>query len=186
MRTRFFGLVVLVALAGMVGLRAQAGADQAAAAPVVVLETVKGTIEFETFIKDAPVAVDHILQLVRRNFYRGLRFHWVQPGVIQIGDPLSRDMSKMDSWGLGGSGHWVKAVEISKRSFVRGSVGLFFLAGRDARASDSQIFILKAANPALDGKYIMIGRVTAGMAVVDKIEKPDMLRRAYVKGETPK
>ena len=52
--------------------------------------------------------------------------------------------------------------------------------------ADSQIFILKGTNPALNGKYTMIGHVTKGMEVVDKIEFADVLKGLSVKGETPK
>jgi peptidylprolyl isomerase len=184
MRIRFvLGLVVLVALAGVV-----AGAQSKtapAAQPVIVVETDKGAFEIETF-PDAPKSVAHILALVRRGFYRGLRFHWVQPGVIQAGDPMSRDLSKIDKWGTGGSGDQIGVKEIAKHSFVRGTVGLFYRAGYDVETSDSQFFVLRIANPALDGKYIAIGKVIKGMDVVDKIEKPDMLKLVYVKGETTK
>jgi cyclophilin family peptidyl-prolyl cis-trans isomerase len=180
------GLVAIVALAGVVVSGAQSKTAPAApAAPVIVVETVKGIFEIET-LPDAPKAVAHILVLVRRGFYRGLRFHWVQPGVIQVGDPLTRDMSKQDKWGTGGSGERVGVAEVSKRSFVRGTVGLFYRPGFDVETSDSQFFVIKIANPALDGKYIMIGRVTKGMDVVDKIEKPDAVTMMYVKGEARK
>ena len=65
------------------------------AGPVVVIETSKGTIEFETYPNEAPKTVAHILALVKRNFYNGLRVHRVVPKfVIQFGDPLTRDMTK--------------------------------------------------------------------------------------------
>ena len=86
----------------------------------------------------------------------------------------------------GNSGEPVRVAEVTKRIFVRGIVGLAYRAGFDVESSDSQFFVLRAANPALDGKYIAIGRVTKGMEVVDKIEKADMLNLVYVKGETPK
>jgi cyclophilin family peptidyl-prolyl cis-trans isomerase len=35
----------------------------------------------------------------------------------------------------------------------------------------------------MDGKYAVIGKVTEGQAVVDKLEVPDVIRNAYVKGE---
>ena len=45
------------------------------AGPVIVLETVKGDIEFETYPEEAPKTVAQIVGLVKRNFYNGLRFH---------------------------------------------------------------------------------------------------------------
>lgn len=150
-----------------------------AALPVIVLDTVKGTIEIELWPNEAPKSVEHILTLVRRNFYRGLRFHWVNSAVAQVGDPATRDVTKKESWGEGGSGTRIGVEEFSKRKFARGSVGISHREG--AKNSDSQIFVSKAANPNLDGKYIMIGRVTRGMDVVDKIAVMDILRNVTVK-----
>src|SRR5690606_36676867 len=57
------------------------------AGPVIVLETVKGTIEFETYPDEAPKTVARIVELVKKNFYNGQRFHRAEPKfVVQIGD----------------------------------------------------------------------------------------------------
>jgi cyclophilin family peptidyl-prolyl cis-trans isomerase len=158
--------------------RAQAK-PAAAPLPVIVLDTAKGQIEIELWPAEAPKSVEQVLSLVKRNFYRGLRFSWVNSAVAQVGDPLTRDMTKKESWGTGGSGKPIGVEEFSKRKFVRGSVGM---AHRDgAKTSDSQIFICKVTNPALDGKYNMIGRVTRGMEVVDKIVLTDLLKNATAK-----
>jgi peptidylprolyl isomerase len=190
-----FALALMIAAAGIAGVSAQkppakptpkppaAAAQKAPAGPVLVFETARGAFEIETYPDEAPKSVAQVVELVRHGFYRGLRFHWVQPGVIQIGDPTSRDMSRMDSWGNAGSGRSVGVAEISKRKFEKGTVGFAYREGQKPTAADSQIFILRAPNPALNGKYAMIGHVTSGMNVVEKIEKPDMVKMAYVKGE---
>jgi len=189
MRTK----AVLVAL-GVMGLvsvgaafRQQAKAPAAPAAPattnpIVVLETIKGDVEFELYPQDAPKSVDHILKLVRRDFYRGLRFHWVQPGIVQFGDPTTRNMTLRENWGKGSSGNPIGVSEVGKKSFTRGSIGLQYFFG-DPKEADSQIFICKGDSPNLNGKYTLIGKVVKGMDVVDKLEVPDMLKVAYVKGE---
>ena len=158
----------------------------ASTAPVVVLTTAKGVIEIETFPEDAPKSVARVVDLAKHSFYRGQRFHWVQPAVVQVGDPQSRDMTKINDWGRGGSGALTRQVpigvaEISKRKFVRGIVGLAYQTNQKAEQADCQIFIVKIANPALDGKYAAIGRVITGMAVVDKIEKEDMIKDVKVR-----
>lgn len=177
-------VLAVVALAGVVVSGAQSK-PAAPATPVLVVETAKGVFEIETYA-DAPKSVAHILALVRRGFYRGLRFHWVQSGVVQVGDPQTRDMSKQATWGSGGSGERIGVKEIAKHSFVRGVVGLFYRQGFDVETSDSQFFVLRIANPSLDGKYIAIGHVTKGMDVVDKIEMADAIKMMSVKGDPPK
>jgi cyclophilin family peptidyl-prolyl cis-trans isomerase len=151
--------------------------------PVVVIETVKGTVEIELFVKDAPKTVEHLLTLFRRNFYRGLRFHRVEPGfLIQAGDPATRDFTKRARWGQGGSGKPIGVAEITKtRRHVRGAVGMAH--GGSAAAADSQFYIMRAARPSLDGKYAIVGRVLTGMDIVDATALNDMIRKAYVKGE---
>src|SRR5688572_16450142 len=72
------------------------------AGPVVVLTTVKGDIEIEMFVSEAPKSTARIIELASKGFYRGMLFHWVQTGVAQVGDPLSRDMTKIQQWGTGG------------------------------------------------------------------------------------
>lgn len=183
--------LALIAATAVVGLRAQTRAGQpapaaAGASPTLVGETAKGNFEIELYTKDAPKSIDHILALVHRDFYRGLRFHWVQPGVVQIGDPTSRNMAQQSSWGEGGSGSRVGVAEFSKRPWERGSVGIAYRNGQTPTDTDSQFFILKGPNPGLAGKYTQIGHVTKGMEAVDKIEFADILRKFYVKGEEPK
>lgn len=153
--------------------------------PVIVIETVKGTIEIELFAKDAPKTVAHLLTLVRQNFYRGQRFHRVEPNfLIQIGDPATRDFTKRARWGQGGSGQPIGVAEIVKhRRHVRGAVGMAH-GGRAERA-DSQFYIMRGARPSLDGKYAIVGRVISGMDIVDKTALTDLVRKVSVKGEGP-
>ena len=156
------------------------------AGPVVVFTTVKGVIEIETFPADAPKSVERFLDLAKRGFYRGCRFHWVQPAVVQVGDQLTRDMTKRESWGTGGSGPGQSArpigvFEAGKRPIQRGTVGLAYRNGWKPETADSQIFIMKVANPELNGKYAVLGRVIRGMEVVDKIQRDDMIKEVAVK-----
>jgi peptidyl-prolyl cis-trans isomerase B (cyclophilin B) len=165
--------------------RGTALAQSPGTGPVVVMETSKGTIEFETYPEDAPKTVEHFLSLVRKGFYNGRRFHRVEPNfVIQVGDRQTRDMTRRDSWGRGGmalgSGTPVGVAEFSKkRLHVRGAVAMAH-AG-DAAQADSQFYITRRATPQLDGKYAVVGRVTSGMGVVDDIEVADVIKKMYVK-----
>lgn len=154
--------------------------------PVIVLTTVKGVIEIETFPAEAPKSVARVVELAKGGFYRGTRVHWVQPGIVQFGDQLSRDMTKRDKWGTGGSG--LKQVvrplgitEFTKRRFDTGIVGLAYRTGDKPEQADCQLFILKAPNPALNGKDAAIGRVTKGMDVVNKIELVDLIKDVSVR-----
>jgi peptidyl-prolyl cis-trans isomerase B (cyclophilin B) len=155
------------------------GQTALAAGPVIVVETVKGTIEFETYPKDAPKTVEHILALVKRNFYNGQRVHRVVPGfVVQFGDPQTRDMTKQDRWGTGGSGRPIGAAEV-KRTHGAGAVAMAH--GGDPAKADSQMYITLAPQPSLDKGYTVFGQVISGMDVVRKLAVTDVIRRITVK-----
>jgi cyclophilin family peptidyl-prolyl cis-trans isomerase len=151
-----------------------------------VVDTVKGVFEFETYPNEAPKSVEHILGLVKKNFYNGQRIHRVDPGfVVQFGDPQTRDMTKRDDWGTRSSGNPIGVLEVSKkRSHVAGAVALAHLDG-DPKGGDSQIYITLSSRPELDGKYAVIGQVISGMDVVQKLRVTDVIRRVTVRDEAP-
>jgi cyclophilin family peptidyl-prolyl cis-trans isomerase len=166
------------------GLAAAVYAQQKSpgAGAVVVLETSKGTIEFETYPEEAPKTVARVLELVNKNFYNGQRFHRAEPKfLVQIGDPVSRDMSREEWWGRQGTGKPIGVAEVTKkRRPLLGAVGMAY-PGTDKLQADSQFFILRRNAPELEGKYTIFGKVLTGMDVVMKLQKGDMLKRAYVK-----
>lgn len=190
MRQLLFG-VVLIALVTTAaaaqratqptGRAAASGRGAAATGPVLVVETVKGTIEIEMFPVEAPKTVEHIVGLVNRRFYNGLRVHRVVKGfVVQFGDPQTRDMSKRDRWGTQGSGRPIGVGEFSpRRTHVRGAVAIAHTG--DAKAGDSQMYIMLAAAPRLNNSYTVFGQVISGMDVVDKLAETDVIRRITVR-----
>ena len=185
--------VLLIALicVGLVG--ATFGAQQAPAAagqpaatspgagPVIVVETLKGIFEFETYPNEAPKTVARIVELVNKRFYNGQRVHRVVPNfVVQLGDPTTRDMTKQADWGRMGSGTPIGVAEITKtRTHVRGAVAMAH-AG-DASKADSQWYIALSPQPRLDGQYTVFGKVISGMDVVGKLEVTDRIVRVTVR-----
>lgn len=170
---------VAVSVLGSQSLQGAQAARGGAALPVMAIDTAKGTIEIQLFQNDAPKSVAHIIALVNKSFYRAQRFHRAEATLVQFGDPQSRDMTRIDSWGTGSSYNPIGVAEISKRKHVRGSVGLAHSGS--ATLADSQIYIMKAASPSLDGKHAIIGQVIAGMAVVDRIAKGDQIKLVTIK-----
>src|SRR5438067_5277997 len=149
-------LVALIFVTSVVVLATVADARQKSpgAGPIIVLETVKGTIEFETYPEEAPKTVARVVELVKKGFYNGLRFHRAEPNfVIQIGDPVSRDFSRQSSWGRQGSGTPIGVAEVTKkRRHVLGAVSMAY-PGTDKTLADSQFFILRRPAPEYDLKY---------------------------------
>ena len=147
------------------------------AGTVIVLETAKGNIEFETYPEEAPKTVAQIVGLVKKNFYNGLRFHRVEIGIVQIGDPQTRNMLMKEYWGRAASGKPIGAAEITKkRRHVRGAVAMAY-PGTDPRSADSQFFIDIKPHPEWDAKYTVFGKVIKGIEVVDKSRSATSSRR---------
>jgi cyclophilin family peptidyl-prolyl cis-trans isomerase len=153
-------------------------------APVIVVETSRGTFAFETYPAEAPKTVMHVVALVTRGFYNGQRFHRAVPGfVIQWGDPQSRDESKEAQWGRGlaaSSGTPIGSAELSKRrTHTKGAVALAH-QGNPALA-DSQLYVTLDKRDDLNGKYAVFGHVIDGVDVPERIQRGDVILRMYVK-----
>ena len=181
MKLRAAGCVLASGLLMLAGARPTAQGSPGAG-PVIVLETARGTIEFETYPDEAPRTVARIVELVKKNFYNGQRFHRAEAKfLVQIGDPQSRLPQMAEHWGRAGFGKPIGVAEITrKRRHVRGAVAMAY-AGSDPRQADSQFYITLSPQPALDAKYTVFGRVTSGMPVADRLVRGDMLKRASVK-----
>ena len=154
------------------------------AGPVIVVETTKGTFEFETYPVEAPKTVAHILELVKRGFYDGQRIHRALPGfLVQWGDPRSRDLSREADWGRGveaSSGNPIGASELGrKRLHTRGAVAVAH-QGIPAQA-DSQIYVTLANRPDLNNRYTVFGHIIAGDDVPARLERGDLIRQMHVK-----
>jgi cyclophilin family peptidyl-prolyl cis-trans isomerase len=171
-------LCLLSVLCGSIFLSAQP------AGPVIVVETTKGTFEFEMYPAEAPKTVAHVVDLVKRGFYDGQRVHRALPGfLVQWGDPKSRDLTRETDWGRGAdasSGHPIGVSEIrKKRLHTRGAVAMAH-QGNPALA-DSQIYVTLANRPDLNNRYTVFGHIIAGDDVPPRLERGDLVRRMYVK-----
>ena len=158
---------------------------KAGTTPVFRIETAKGVMVVETYPMDAPKSFEHILALVKKGFYNNQAVHRVVPGqAVQFGDPQSRNMMLVDSWGRGpgsGSGSIIGVSEVSKtRKHVRGTLSIAN-SGSPA-VGDSQMFIGLRAVPKWDGHYTIIGQVTSGMEVADKLARGDKIKSITVTG----
>jgi len=107
------------------------------------------------------------------------------PGqAVQFGDPQSRNMMLSDWWGRGpnsGSGSIIGVNEVSKtRKHKRGTLAIAN-AGSPA-VGDSQMFVALRAVSSWDGKYTIIGQVTSGIEVADKLARGDKIKAITVTG----
>lgn len=132
-----------------------------------VIETNKGTIEFEIF-PEAPKAASNFIQLSKDGFYDSLSFHRVVPGfVIQGGDPLGN--------GTGGPGYQFEDEPVT-RKYTKGIVAM---ANSGPNTNGSQFFIMLADND-LPPAYTIFGNVIKGQDVVDKIQVGDVMKKVTI------
>ena len=163
-----------VALAAMTLLGASAQGQDAPATPSAppshleaLLETPKGRFTIRLFPDAAPRHVKHFVETAKAGGYDGTTFHRViMGGIIQGGDPLSKDPDKASRYGTGGLD--LLNAEFSDQPFVRGTVA----AVRKPSSVDSagtQFFVCLQPQPSLKGQYTVFGEVVSGMEVVDQI-----------------
>lgn len=137
------------------------------------LHTNKGDITIEFFDSKAPKTVANFRKLAQDGFYNGTKFHRVIRGfMIQGGDPLTKDDSKINLWGTGGPGYKF-ADELGPDN--KNDIGTIAMANAGPDTNGSQFFINVASNNFLDTKHTVFGRVTDGMDIVTKIENTPTL-----------
>ncbi|OGI76410.1 hypothetical protein A3C67_00920 [Candidatus Nomurabacteria bacterium RIFCSPHIGHO2_02_FULL_42_19] len=136
-----------------------------------ILHTNKGDITIEFFEAQAPNTVANFVKLAGEGFYDGTKFHRVIKGfMIQGGDPLTKDESKMDLWGTGGPGYKFADELGEGNKNNKNDIGTISMANAGPNTNGSQFFINVASNNFLDGKHTVFGRVTAGMDTIMSIE----------------
>jgi peptidyl-prolyl cis-trans isomerase B (cyclophilin B) len=134
-----------------------------------VVNTTAGSFVIDLAPEVAPNHVGYFIKLARDGAYNGTTFHRVmQRGLIQGGDPLSKDPKLTNVYGTGGLGR-LKS-EVNAERTTRGAVAAVLQPGKPDSAG-SQFFVCVSDQPTLDGKYTVFGRVAEGMDVVQKISE---------------
>ncbi|UAK26737.1 peptidylprolyl isomerase [Sphingomonas nostoxanthinifaciens] len=136
-----------------------------------------GTVSILLRPDKAPLSVERLKMLINRHFYDGLTFHRVIEGFMaQGGDPKGT--------GEGGSDLPNLKAEFNDLPHVRGAMAMARASQPDS--ANSQFYIMLSPNLELDNRYTVVGRVIAGMAYVDLLEKgeppahPSKVIRAYI------
>ena len=134
-----------------------------------VVETSAGTFVLDLTPEAAPNQAAYFMKLAGDGAYDGTTFHRViKYGMVQGGDPLSKDPAKRAQYGTGG----LNAVKAEARApkLTRGSVAAVLVPGKPDSAG-AQFFIVLADQPALDNQYTVFARVSDGMDVLQKISE---------------
>src|ERR1041384_8822047 len=148
-------LIALLLVAAGVGRTVAQAPKQA------VGETTAGTFVIDLDPQAAPNTAAYFMKQATDGVYDGTIFHRVvKYGMVQGGDPLTKDPAKRAQYGQGG----LNAVKAEPRApkLTRGSVASVLVPGRPDSAG-SQFFVVIADQPALDGQYTVFGHLVDGV-----------------------
>jgi cyclophilin family peptidyl-prolyl cis-trans isomerase len=143
----------------------------------------RGNIFVHLEIAKAPKTCAHIMALVQKKFYDGLRFYRVErnprPFIAMVGDPGTRNKDLDDPGiGTGGSGHTVPYEE-THLTHAEGTVSLATLPGRPD-SGDSQFFFCLDTARYLDGKHPVFGHVVGGIDIMRTLQLGDKVKSIVI------
>ena len=139
--------------------------------PQIQIQTDRGEITLELFEDETPNTVANMISLTEQGFYDGLIFHRVIPNfMIQSGCPHGT--------GTGDTGYRFDDECTPERR--QDGPGVLSMANAGPGTNGSQFFITHEAQPHLDGKHTVFGKVISGMDVVNKISQGDVIEKMLV------
>jgi peptidyl-prolyl cis-trans isomerase B (cyclophilin B) len=123
-----------------------------------------GRFDIRLDVGVSPCTTSSFAALVRKRFFDGTRIHRIVPGfVIQGGDPTGT--------GKGGPGYTVRDVPPANATYTKGVVAMAKAAAEPSGTSGSQFFVVTGADIGLPPQYAILGAVTKGLRVVERIDK---------------
>lgn len=144
--------------------------------PIVTIETNKGPIVIQLFMKDAPITAGNFLDLVKRGFYNGLTFHRYEPNfVIQGGDPKGNGTGGFVDPATGSERRISLEVKPNLKHDAAGVVAMARSSNPDS--ASSQFYITLAPASFLDQKYAVFGKVTSGLETVMQLRVGDQMTK---------
>ena len=133
----------------------------------IIVKTDKGDIEGVLYPSKAPVTVANFLNLAKRGYYDGLKFHRVIPDfMIQGGDPT----------GTGSGGPGYRFEDECTPELRHDKPGIFSMANAGPGTNGSQFFVTHVPTPWLDGKHTVFGSVTKGQDIVNAVTQGDKIK----------
>jgi|TARA_B110000467_G_scaffold14473_1_gene12486 peptidyl-prolyl cis-trans isomerase B (cyclophilin B) len=141
-----------------------------------IFKTNKGEINLELYAENAPLTVANFVNLSKRGYYDGLKFHRVIPDfMIQGGCPQGS--------GTGGPGYNFKDEFHPTLRHQR--AGILSMANSGPGTNGSQFFITHTETPWLDNNHTVFGSVIAksDQQTVDSIAQNDIIESILIQGK---
>ncbi|KLU04465.1 Peptidyl-prolyl cis-trans isomerase [Rhodopirellula islandica] len=141
---------------------------------VATFDTDRGTIRIELFDDKTPKTVENFETLCEKKYYDGLVFHRVIPNfMVQGGCP--------EGSGRGGPGYQFE--DEFHPDLKHDGPGVLSMANAGPNTNGSQFFITHEAQPHLDNRHSVFGKVIEGQDIVDAIEQGDKMKTVRVTEE---
>ena len=135
------------------------------AAMVAVIETAKGTIEFEFLAAEAPETSKNFIKNAQVMYYKGQKFNRAEELLIQAGSKLAAGDTL--------------PIENGSQEMSRGVVAMAKEEG--ASVSYASEFFICRGDAILDSEYTIFGNVISGMDVVDSITVGDVITNITIR-----
>ena len=128
----------------------------------LVISTNCGSFTVALDLSDAPQTTASLVALAKSGFFDGTAFHRIVPGfVIQGGDPTGT--------GQGGPGYSTVDKPPAAARYTRGVVAMAKTQDEAPGTAGSQFFVVTGTDAGLPPDYAVVGRVVAGLDVVERI-----------------
>ncbi len=131
---------------------------------IAVIQTAKGNMEFEFYAADAPQAAKNFIKNASRGFYRGEKFHNVDPLFIQAGYSFSDEKLP---------------IETSEHPLEKGTV--LMITEEGSNLADGDEFMICKEAIELDEDWTILGKVIKGLEVLDSIEVNDKIENITIR-----
>ena len=138
--------------------------------------TAKGDVNINLLPDKSPVTVANFVNLAKKGYYDGLKFHRVIDNFMaQGGDPTGT--------GAGGPGYRFEDEVNNGLNFSK--AGKLAMANAGPGTNGSQFFITTVPTEWLNGNHTIFGEVVsdADLAVVKKLSNGDVMTKVVVEGD---
>ena len=142
----------------------------------VKIITAKGDVNINLLPDKSPVTVANFVNLAKKGYYDGLKFHRVIDNFMaQGGDPTGT--------GMGGPGYQFEDEVNNGLNFSK--AGKLAMANAGPGTNGSQFFITTVPTEWLNGNHTIFGEVVseADLDVVKKLSNGDVMTKVVVEGD---
>lgn len=142
----------------------------------VKIMTEKGDININLLSEKSPVTVANFVNLAKKGYYDGLKFHRVIDNFMaQGGDPTGT--------GAGGPGYQFEDEVNNGLNFSK--AGKLAMANAGPATNGSQFFITTVPTEWLNGNHTIFGEVVSDddLKVVKKLSNGDVMKKVVVEGD---